>query len=142
MPDVRRKASASVQSFSWQEVLLYRYREVQLWQVIRFAPARAARNERDEDMAENIETILATWKPENWDAVTLKYLKSPEGAKTLALLRAVPDLFKACIAAEACGLTNGSWAHITSIDDCECPRCVEEILRAAIAKATGKAVSP
>lgn len=33
-----------------------------------------------------------SWHPENWDAVTLLWLKTDDGKATLALLKAAPEL--------------------------------------------------
>jgi hypothetical protein len=42
-----------------------------------------------------------SWHPENWDGATLAWLKTPDGAPTLALLKAAPDLLRACKATVA-----------------------------------------
>lgn len=42
------------------------------------------------------------WHPENWDAVTLAWLKTDDGKATLALLKAAPDLLNACRLALDC----------------------------------------
>ena len=41
-------------------------------------------------------TPAECWHPENWDAVTLAWLHSPEGAADLALVKAAPYLLEAC----------------------------------------------
>jgi hypothetical protein len=45
----------------------------------------------------DLDVLLRSWHPENWDELTLAWLRSPGGAKELALLQALPrivDLMK------------------------------------------------
>lgn len=38
------------------------------------------------------EALFGSWHPENWDQVTLEWLKRPEGRKMLSALQSLPDL--------------------------------------------------
>jgi len=61
----------------------------------------------------------ANWHPENWDNLSLYWLKSADGARALALVKAAPELLAACKASEWGGriaTPDTNWAEC-------CPCC-------------------
>ena len=64
------------------------------------------------------------YRVENWDALTLAWLKSPEGAADARLIKASPDLLEACRKAMTCA---------------SIPDSVREVIQAALARAAAPA---